>query len=78
MRIDLRGSNIRMAQQRLHRANIATSAQEFGSEGMTECVAAGGFTNTGITHRQFYRTLHAAYMAVMPNTVAIFIKAKSD
>tara|TARA_R110000868_G_scaffold196920_1_gene442990 strand:- start:6802 stop:7101 length:300 start_codon:yes stop_codon:yes gene_type:complete len=78
MGIDLSGSYISMAQERLYRAYVAATAEKLGSESVAKGMATGGLANTCIAHRQFYRTLHAAHMAVMSHTVAVFINAKTE
>ena len=41
MGIDLRGSHIRMPQQRLHGANVAATPEQLGDEGVPEGMTAG-------------------------------------
>src|SRR5690606_11139606 len=57
--IDLCSSHVGMAKQRLHRTNIAATAQQLGRKGMAERMAAGWLAYRRFAHRKPNRLLYS-------------------
>ena len=77
MGIDLRGSHIRMPQQRLHGANVAATPEQLGGEGVPEGMTAGGLVHARAPQRLLDRFLDGADMNVMTHDLAILVRAQA-
>lgn len=77
MGIDLRGSHIRMPQQRLHGTNVAAMPEQLGGEGVPEGMAASGLAHGGAPQRLLDRFLDGADMNVMAHDLAILVRAQA-
>ena len=66
MRINLRGTHIRVPQQLLNRADIVTTLQQVGGKRVAQGMAACRFIDARTSNRRFNGTLERLFPKVVP------------
>ncbi len=66
VRVDHRGTDIRVAEQFLNRSNVVSRLEQMRRKGMTKRVATDPFCDSGSAHRGRDRALHDGFVQMIP------------